>query len=137
MSNTHLWRIGADVPAKIRDYLLRRFPPTFSDVHCSKLSYAFRVPHDSEFPDGPLTVVVYGVHRAEYHEALLVRVNGETYRPDGMRFFIALSVVGQSPVAAADIDTSKIQYLDRPLFLKDMRFKCHPLRESVAVSRAA
>jgi hypothetical protein len=129
MSNKNLWRIGADVPRSSRDFLLRRFPPTFDNVHCTALTYAYRVSEDFQYPRKSLDVAIYGYHRFENdHEALLVRVNGQMFRPDGKRFFIALSVApGVEAVRAAEIDSDSISMLGTEIRLTNILLRRFPL----------
>ncbi len=132
------WRIGADVPDRTRAFLLRRFKPAFTNVQCKVLTHAYRVPDSFPSMPGPLKVTVYGYHRGETHEALLVSVNGHVFRPDRSRYFIALSIdAGEEPARAADIDSDSIQILDQPIQLDGMQFKTFPLWNRNVTKKAA
>jgi hypothetical protein len=128
MTNTSFVRIAVDIPPKTRKYLLRRFKPAFVDLYCKTLTHAYRVGPSYEFPTGKLELVIYGHHRAEDHEALLVRCNGQTFRPDGTRYFIALSTAaGEPPARAGEIDSDSITLLDAPISLRGLKFQRYPL----------
>jgi hypothetical protein len=109
MTITSLWRIGADIPDRTRSFLLRRFRPVFYNVQCRTLTHAYKVPESFEYPEGQVPASIYGYHRGDGHEALLLRINGEIFRPDGTRYFIALSLApGVEPARAAEIDSDSI-----------------------------
>jgi hypothetical protein len=139
MSTTSYFRIGADIPEKTRHLLLRRFPPSFRNIHCRTITQAFRVTGEYRFPDRPLNVAVYGYHRGDGHEALLVSVNGHKLRPDGNRYFICLSVAdGEEPVRAAEIDSDSITLLDAEIPLTGLTFKRFPIwKREPEVKKAA
>jgi hypothetical protein len=128
MTNTSFWRIGADVPDKTRAFLLRRFKPSFAVAQCKTLTHAYKVLDSLAFPEGNLRVGIYGIHKAETHEALLVRVNGQTFRPDGSRYFIALSIAaGEEPSRCSEIDSDSIEYLDQEIRLETLKFQRFPM----------
>lgn len=147
MTTTSLWRIGADIPDKTRAFLLRRFPPKFAEVHCRSLTHGYRVPIDHPFPEGALKIDIYGYHRCcDEHESLLVRVNGQTFQPDGnqpnqpfgCRYFVALSSAhGVQPFRCAEVDSDSIVHFDDILSLNGLRFKRFPLWERKPEKRAA
>lgn len=128
MGNPNLYRVAADIPIKTRDFLLRRFPPQFPEVHCTTITHAYQVPAHYRRPAGLQTVNAYALHVADDHEALLVRVNGQVLRPDGMRYFIAMSVAkGEAPYRACEIDTDGIKMLDAEIAIHGLAFKLYPV----------
>ena len=109
MTDKTRFRIGADIPGKTRSFLLRRFPPAHANVQCRTVTHAYNVASAFGAPEGALSVAIYGYHRGNTHDALLVRVNGQLFRPDGSRYFIALSIApDEEPARAGDIDSDSI-----------------------------
>lgn len=140
MKNTSLWRIGADIPVKTRSFLLRRFPPAFANVQCHVITHAYKVPDSFEVPEDMVKASIYGYHRGATHEALLLHVNGKTFRPDGARYFLALSLAaGEEAARAGEIDSDSIVYVTPEITLDvGMRFKRFPLWNRIAqVGKAA
>lgn len=127
MSNHNTFRLAADVSATMRAELLRMFPPRLSRVYCSSITMGYRVPGNVDFPAEMTDAVVYGVHRSPDHEALLVRIGGETLRPDGTPFFLTLSTgPGVAPVRAGEVDHSVVEYLENGVVF-GVQFKLFPL----------
>lgn len=138
MTKTYGCRIGADVTERTRAFLLRSFPPAFENVQCKALTHAYKVSESFQYPTGKLRVIVYGHHKSDTHEAFLVSVNGQTFRPDGFRYFIAHSIApGVDPFQASEIDSENIVNLERPLLIDNMRFASFPLWNHNAVRKAA
>lgn len=76
--------------------LLQRFKPRFPDVIAHHVTYRFGVPESVKRPpgigDGPTPIEVIGYACDDRIEAVLVRVNGTSKRPDGKLFHITLSL---------------------------------------------
>ena len=81
--------------------VLERFPPKFSDVICHHVTERFGVHGSSERIPAPAEIKVVGYTSDSSLEALVVTVNGNSIRPDGLVYHITLSLdrlKGRKPV---------------------------------------
>ena len=82
-----------------RSKVLAAFPPKFSDVIAHHITYKFGVTKAESIPHPPSSVKVIGYSSDASLEALVVEVNGKSFRPDGKRYHITLSLEkGRKPV---------------------------------------
>ena len=93
-----------------RAKLLQRFKPRFLDVIAHHVTYRFGVPESAKQPPGigggPTPIEVVGYACDDRIEAVLVKVNGTSKRPDGKLFHITLSLdrsKGAKPVMSNDL----------------------------------
>ena len=100
MSNKH-WRIAAKFSSAERATLLATFAPQFPNTYCTGITYAYRATREYNFPQGSIDARIYGYHRGEGHDALLVELGqaGMKRRPDGKLFHITLSTADGVPPA--------------------------------------
>lgn len=71
--------------------LLEKFPPKFSEVKAHHITYDFGVAVNAELPAVPEQIEVVGYASDDSLECLVVRVDGQLYRPDGNPYHITLS----------------------------------------------
>lgn len=107
-----------ELPADIRSFLLKKFPPAFDEVYCRYITLAYGVGADFPITGKPQKVTVYGYHKGLDADALLVDIGGEMFqprRPDEpyrRPYHITLSVrQGMPPKIAGEIETSRIEFL--------------------------
>jgi len=89
------------ISAKSREAILNRFPPKFSDVICHHVTERFGTPKSEKHLPAPAEILVVGYVCDVSLETLVVTVNGQTTRPDGMVYHITLSLErskGRKPV---------------------------------------
>lgn len=93
-----------------RARLLKRFPPKFPKVIAHHVTYRFGVPESVKHPpginDGPTPIEVIGYASDDRIEAVLVKVNGTSKRPDGKLFHVTLSLdptKGAKPAMSNDL----------------------------------
>lgn len=73
-----------------RRQILAHFPPRFPRVVAEHITHSFGVKPDHPLPPAA-TIEIYGYACTDGIEALAVRVNGETHKPDGKPYHITLS----------------------------------------------
>lgn len=84
-----------------RAAVLERFRPRFSDVICHHVTEQFGVHGSKKRIPVPAEIIVVGYASDASLEALVVTVNGESVRPDGLVYHITLSLErskGRKPV---------------------------------------
>ena len=112
------WRVSADLPNPTRALLLRTYPPRLDQVHLRAITWAYGVEQDFQFNTDNQECVLTGLHRTGQHEAFTVQLDGESFRPDGSRLFLALSTAaGLPPVAAGQIVSDDVEWFDEPIHL--------------------
>lgn len=74
-----------------RTRLLEKFPPKFREVKATHITHDYGVSATSELPVVPEQIEVVGYASDDSLECLVVRVDGQLYRPDGNPYHITLS----------------------------------------------
>ncbi|MBY0547866.1 MAG: hypothetical protein K2W95_11260 [Candidatus Obscuribacterales bacterium] len=74
-----------------RKRLLEKFPPKFSEVRANHITHDYGVSVTGELPAVPEQIEVIGYASDGSLECLVVRVDGQLYRPDGNPYHITLS----------------------------------------------
>jgi hypothetical protein len=90
-----------------REALLRRFPPRWADPDADHVTLAARQPMGSRPPAAPGTAAIVGhVDDGIGLEAMVVRLDGTTDRPDGSTYHITWSLdaaAGRRPVESNQV----------------------------------
>jgi hypothetical protein len=84
--------IGWKLDRTQRRELLARFPPTYSDEVADHVTLATRVPHNAELPGDVEAEIVGRADDGNGVEAMVVRLDGTTDRPDGSTYHITWSL---------------------------------------------
>ncbi len=88
---------------KSRAKLLDLFPPKFEKVICHHITVKFGLSKDDKKPQ-PAKINVIGYTSDDGLEALVVTVNGKSYRSDGSTYHITLSHgPGRKPVQSNNL----------------------------------
>lgn len=113
------FRVIGALSARDREILIRRFEPAHPLVYAHHVTLAYRpgpeqMPRIGAILRRPLrTVTVTGLHRETETDLLLLAVDGETHRPDGVPYHLTLSVERTREAADAirRLDASNITWL--------------------------
>lgn len=125
------WRVGADVPEAVREYLIQVHRPQFYNTFALSLTWAYGVdltyPFDTEMTDCTL----YGLHTGRTAQSFLASFAGDPLRPDGRMLFLTLSTdEGVPPLHAGEIDLARVELIDPVLF--GTQLKLRPLWQQTA-----
>ena len=71
--------------------LLAKFPPKFTEVEAHHITHDYGVAVTCTLPSAPEQIEVIGYACDDSLECLVVRVDGQTYRPDGNVYHVTLS----------------------------------------------
>lgn len=71
--------------------LLQRFPPKFSEVEADHITHEYGVTVSNELPAMPDLVEIVGYASDDSLECLVVKIDGQAYRPDGNLYHVTLS----------------------------------------------
>ncbi|WP_230533080.1 hypothetical protein [Microvirga roseola] len=75
-----------------REELLRRFPPVYPDVVAHHVTLRAKTPADGPLPTATAGEIVGHVDDGRGLQALVVRIDGTTERPDGSTYHITWSL---------------------------------------------
>ncbi|KKM77356.1 hypothetical protein LCGC14_1370960 [marine sediment metagenome] len=99
-----------------RDLLKKRFPPKYSIFVGHHITHEFGVDKNASLPERATVSVTGYVDDGEGLEALVVRVNRTTDRPDDLTYHITWSLNdGRKPVEANDLLKRKTYTLILPI----------------------
>lgn len=74
-----------------RERILERFPPKFSQVEAHHITYEYGVSYCVDLPPTPKIIEVVGYACDQSLECLVVSIDGEITRTDGLIYHITLS----------------------------------------------
>lgn len=96
--------IGWRVPPGERDALLQRFPPRYAQVVADHVTLRGKVGADSTLPPATTAWIVGRSDDARGVEAMVVRIEGGTERPDGGTYHITWSLAeGREGIESNDV----------------------------------
>ncbi len=111
-----------------RAAVLERFPPRFADVICHHVTERFGMAAGEACVPKPAQISIVGYASDDSLEALVVAVNGQTMRPDGMVYHITLSLdrsKGRKPVDSNRLIASKGWDSVAPLAIETVPRLCY------------
>lgn len=96
--------IGWKVDRAQRKELLQQFPPRYAEVVADHVTLAAQVADDAELPDDVTAEIVGRADDDAGVEAMVVRLEGTTDRPDGSTYHITWSLEeGRRPIESNDV----------------------------------
>jgi len=111
--------VGWKLDRQERDMLLARFPPNWPDVDADHVTLQSHVAPDCPLPRADSGQIVGWVNDGAGLQALVVRIDGATNRPDGGTYHITWSLDcgrGRRPVESNDVlETQGWQPIDDPI----------------------
>ena len=120
--------ISATLSQGQRAILLKLSAPKFDQVYCHHVMWHYNCPPDAPFREGPVKLLLTGIHRGETHEAFVGSLDGAWETPDGRRVHVTLSTApGTPPVTAGEIDPAKVEPIE-PIELLVSLIKRHPTK---------
>ena len=84
--------IGWKLDREQRKELLQQFPPKFSEVVADHVTLAARVRQSAELPSEEHGEIIGRIDDGQGVEAMVVRIDGTTDRPDGSTYHITWSL---------------------------------------------
>lgn len=111
-----------------RAAVLERFPPRFGDVICHHVTERFGIAAGEGCVPAPAEISIVGYASDDSLEALVVAVNDQTMRPDGMVYHITLSLdrsKGRKPVDSNRLIAAKGWDSVAPLAIETVPRLCY------------
>jgi hypothetical protein len=116
-----------------RSQLLDVFPPLFHNIYCRQLVWAYRIPDDFVWPQGPLAMTVTSHHVGDGHQTLVcsVAMKEEAVTMQALgnkRLHVTMSTAnGVPPTSGGDIEPDKVRPVE-PLSLTIRLSRGHAMR---------
>jgi hypothetical protein len=96
--------VGWKIDRKARDALLRRFPPAYPEVVADHVTLRSHVEAGAKLPEPVAAEIVGQADDGRGVQALVVRLDGTTNRPDGSTYHITWSLKrGRRPVESNEL----------------------------------
>ena len=74
-----------------RQRLLAKYPPKFSQVEAHHITHEYGVAANSPLPVRPRQIEVVGYASDDSLECVVIKIDGQTHRPDGNVYHVTLS----------------------------------------------